>query len=81
MYSTNTKAASMSRDELQQRLDELGITPTHLAALCGVDERAVRRWLAYDGVKTAHPAPAYVRTVLALYERRRPADSLFRKEG
>lgn len=81
MYSTNRAAASMTPSELRQRLADLKMTHNDLATLVGVDERAVRRWVAADGQKTAQPAPAYVRAVLDLYERKRPAESIFRKEG
>lgn len=78
MYSTNRAAASMTPSELRQRLADLRMTHTDLATLCGVDERAVRRWVAADDQKTAQPAPAYVRTVLDLYARKGSAQSLFR---
>lgn len=69
MYSTNTRAGSMTALELADRLCELGMTHTDLAALCGVETRAVRRWVACDGAKTAIPVPTYVKTVLDLYAR------------
>jgi predicted transcriptional regulator len=81
MYSTNTRAASMTPTELNNRLIELGMTKADLAALLGVDERAVRRWTAEPNVKTAIPVPAYVRTVLDLHARQRDAQSLFKKRG
>lgn len=67
MHSTNTRQSSMTPTELRHRLADLKMTHTDLATLCGVDERAVRSWVAADGQKTARPAPPYVRTVLDLY--------------
>jgi DNA-binding transcriptional regulator YiaG len=81
MYSTNTRAASMTPAELRQRLAALNMTHADFAALVGVDERTVRRWVAEDGQKTAQMAPPYVRTVLDLHARHKDAQSLFKKRG